>query len=213
LKEVIREEILDPLGFDLMGYGVPREREDDVAVNFVTGRQMPFPVALMTRRALGLTWEQATRLSNSPRFYRRIIPSANVIGTPNEASRLFELLLRGGELDGKRILQAHTLRRACMETAYMELDRVLMFPVRYGQGLILGAPRISPFGPGLGRAFGHIGFMNVFCYADPDRDIAVSLMTTGKILFDTHLPSLVDVLWKISRHCRPIPALEPSASR
>ncbi|MCC6525761.1 MAG: beta-lactamase family protein [Polyangiaceae bacterium] len=204
LEEVLRREILDPLGFDLMGYGVPREREDDVAVNYVTGRKMPLPVAFMTRRALGLTWEQATRLSNDPRFYRRVIPSANVIGTANEASRFFELLLRGGELDGKRILAARTLERARVETAYLEPDRVLVWPVRYGQGLILGAPLVSPFGPGLGRAFGHIGFMNVFCYADPERDIAVSLMTTGKILFDTHLPYLVAVLWRIARHCEPL---------
>jgi CubicO group peptidase (beta-lactamase class C family) len=206
MQEVIRKEILDPLGFDLMGYGVPREREHEVAVNYVTGRPMPLPVAFLARRALGLTWEQATRLSNDPRFYRRVIPSANVIGTANEASRFFELLLRGGELDGKRVLEARTIAAARAETAYMELDRVLLWPVRYGQGLMLGAPRISPFGPGLSRAFGHIGFMNVFCYADPERDLAVSLMTTGKLLFDTHLPFLVDVLWKIARHCGPVPA-------
>lgn len=204
MQQVIREELLDPLGFELMGYGVPRDREGDVAANYVTGREMPLPVAYMTRRALGLTWEQATRLSNDPRFYRRIIPSANVIGTANEASRFFELLLRGGALDGRRVLDPRTIERARVETAYMELDRVLMWPVRYGQGLILGAPLISPFGPGLGDAFGHVGFMNVFCYADPERELAVSLMTTGKILFDTHLPYLVDVLWKIARACRPV---------
>jgi hypothetical protein len=69
LQAVIRQEILDPLGFDLMGYGVPREREADVAENHVTGRKMPLPIELLTKRALGLTWEQATRLSNDPRFY------------------------------------------------------------------------------------------------------------------------------------------------
>jgi CubicO group peptidase (beta-lactamase class C family) len=206
VHEVIRRELLDPLGFDLMGYGVPPARERDVAVNYVTGSPMPLPIAFLTRRALGLTWAQATALSNDPRFYRRVIPSANVFGTANEASRFFELLLRGGELGGTRVMEAHTLRAACSETAYLELDRVLMWPVRYGQGLILGAPLISPFGPGLGSAFGHIGFMNIFCYADPERDLAVALMTTGKLLFDTHLPFLVDVLGKIARHCGPVRA-------
>ncbi len=206
LQEVIRAEILDPLGFDLMGYGVPRDREPDVAVNYVTGRAMPLPINMLTSRALGLTWAEGTNLSNDPRFYREILPSANVIGTADEASRFFEMLLRGGVLDGKRVLEERTLHAACVETAYMELDRVLLFPVRYGQGLMLGAPLISPFGLGLGRAFGHLGFMNVFCYADPERDIAVSLMTTGKILFDTHLPALVQVLWRIARDCAPVPA-------
>ncbi|HEY3354104.1 MAG TPA: serine hydrolase domain-containing protein [Polyangia bacterium] len=208
LQEVIRGEILDPLGFELMGYGVPPARERDVAVNYVTGSAMPFPLTWITRRALGLTWAQATDLSNDPRFYRRIIPSANVFGTANEASRFFELLLRGGELDGKRVMEARTLRAARVETAYLEPDRVLVWPVRYGQGLMLGAPLISPFGPGLGSAFGHIGFMNIFCYADPERDLAVALMTSGKLLFDTHLPALVNVLWQIARHCRPVRAKE-----
>lgn len=205
VHEVLRAELLDPLGFDLMGYGVPRAREADVAVNWVTGRPMPLPVAYLTRRALGLTWEQATRLSNDPRFFRRVIPSANVIGTPNEAGRFFELLLRGGVLDGTRVLEARTIARALRPTAYLEPDRVLVWPVRYGEGLMLGAPRVSPFGPGLAQAFGHIGFMNVLCYADPERDISVALMTTGKVLFDTHLPALVGVLGRIARRCAPCP--------
>lgn len=205
LQEVIRAEILDPLGFDLMGYGVPRDREPDVAVNYVTGRAMPLPINMLTSRALGVRPRARTSPTN-PRFYREILPSANVIGTADEASRFFEMLLRGGVLDGKRVLEERTLHAACVETAYMELDRVLLFPVRYGQGLMLGAPLISPFGLGLGRTFGHLGFMNVFCYADPERDIAVSLMTTGKILFDTHLPALVQVLWRIARDCAPVPA-------
>jgi CubicO group peptidase (beta-lactamase class C family) len=199
MQQVIRAEILDPLGFDLMGYGVPRDREASVALNHVTGRPMPAPVAYMTRRALGLTWAQATALSNDPRFYRRVIPSANVIGTANEASRFFELLLRGGALDGKRVMEARTLAAAQRESAYLELDRVMMWPVRYGQGLILGSRVASPFGPATPRAFGHLGFMNVFCWADPDRDLAVALMTTGKLLFDTHLPAVADLIVRIGR--------------
>jgi CubicO group peptidase (beta-lactamase class C family) len=47
-------------------------------------------------------------------------------------------------------------------------------------GFILGARFASPYGIGTTRAFGHLGFTNVFVYADPSRDLAVALMTSGK---------------------------------
>ncbi len=52
-----------------------------------------------------------------------------------------------------------------------------------------------------GQAFGHIGFSNILCWADPKRDISVSLLTTGKSVVGTHLPSLAKVLYQISKQC------------
>ena len=40
----------------------------------------------------------------------------------------------------------------------------------------LGAER----GLNTAQAFGHLGFTNVLCWADPARDIAAALLTTGK---------------------------------
>ena len=37
-------------------------------------------------------------------------------------------------------------------------------------------------GPHSRRAFGHLGLINKLCWADPDREIAVALLTSG-ILF------------------------------
>ena len=34
------------------------------------------------------------------------------------------------------------------------------------------------YGPMTGSAYGHLGFMNILGWADPDRDIAVSLLVT-----------------------------------
>ena len=53
-------------------------------------------------------------------------------------------------------------------------------PIRYSMGFILGAHVASPYGLRTSRAFGHLGFTNVFVYADPARDVAVALMTSGK---------------------------------
>jgi CubicO group peptidase (beta-lactamase class C family) len=62
----------------------------------------------------------------------------------------------------------------------MELDFTLIAPLRYGLGFMLGHEGIGPFGYDNPLAFGHIGLSNTFSWADPERDIAVALVTTGK---------------------------------
>jgi CubicO group peptidase (beta-lactamase class C family) len=66
------------------------------------------------------------------------------------------------------------------EQTFFELDLTMGAPIRYSMGFILGARIASPYGIGTPRAFGHLGFTNVFVDADPTRDIAVALMTSGK---------------------------------
>jgi hypothetical protein len=57
------------------------------------------------------------------------------------------------------------------------------------------------YGPDTKQAFGHIGLMNIFCWADPQREIAVSLLTTGKSLLGGHIFSIVRLLKSISAGC------------
>ena len=53
-------------------------------------------------------------------------------------------------------------------------------PVRYSMGFMLGGDYLSFYGMGTPRAYGHLGFTNVLAYADPERDISVAFMNTGK---------------------------------
>ena len=57
------------------------------------------------------------------------------------------------------------------------------------------------YGPQTGQAFGHLGLSNIFCWADPQRDISVSILNTGKSIVGTHLPALIRLLFSISRAC------------
>jgi CubicO group peptidase (beta-lactamase class C family) len=180
VRRVLREEILGPLGFATFDYGVPAARIGDVAVNAFTGLPSFPPQSWALQRSLGMSAREATAVSNDPRFLTAIVPSGNVIGTANEASRFFQLLLDEGELDGVRVFARRTVRRAVREQSYLEIDSFLGLPVRYGMGFMLGAERFTPYGPHSPRAFGHIGFTNVLAWADPDRDISVGLMTSGK---------------------------------
>jgi CubicO group peptidase (beta-lactamase class C family) len=64
--------------------------------------------------------------------------------------------------------------------------------------MMLGGNPVGLFGPMTGHAFGHLGFSNIFCWADPERDISVSLLTSGKPIVGPHLPALARLLASIS---------------
>lgn len=180
IRSYWRSEVLDPLGFEHLSYGVPEASVGEVAENVFTGPPTIPLYATILKKAFGVGIREACDLSNDPRFLTAVVPAGNIIGTANEAGRFFELLLRGGELDGKRIFGRRTVQRAIMEQTFLEVDSTIGLPVRYGMGFMLGSKWMSFWGHDTPRAFGHVGFTSVSVYADPDRDISVALMTTGK---------------------------------
>lgn len=180
LRDVMRDELLAPLGFDGFQFGVPAARLPEVAVNAFTGPPVLPPLAPLLRRALSVDFLEAVRMSNDPRFLTAVVPAGNIVATANEASRFMQLLLDGGVQDGVRVFEARTIERAIAEQTYLEVDLTLGAPIRYSMGFMLGSRLASVYGLRTQRAFGHVGFTNVFVYADPSRDLAVALMTSGK---------------------------------
>jgi CubicO group peptidase (beta-lactamase class C family) len=202
IRNVLRDEVLAPLAFRTFGYGVPAERVLDVAHNAFTGLPAFPPQSWALERALGVGVREATELSNDPRFLTAIVPSGNIIGTAEEASRFFQLLLEGGALGGVRVFSDRTVRRAVREQSYLEIDSFIGMPIRYAMGFMLGGEHFSPYGSGTPRAFGHIGFTNTMAWADPDRDISVGLMTSGKPFITPGQIAWLNVSRTISLRCR-----------
>jgi CubicO group peptidase (beta-lactamase class C family) len=58
---------------------------------------------------------------------------------------------------------------------------------------------VGMYGQQTSEAFGHLGFISIYCWADPARDISVSMLTTGKPLISPHLPPLFNLLGTINR--------------
>jgi len=199
LRDVMRDEVLAPLKFDAFNFGVPAERIREVAINAFTGPPVVPPLSLLLRRLLSVDFVEAVRVSNDPRFLTSVVPAGNIIATANEASRFMQLLLDGGTLDGVRVFETRTIQRAIAEQTYLELDLTLGVPIRYSMGFMLGGRFASLFGLRTQRAFGHVGFTNVFVYADPSRDIAVSLMTSGKPALSPGLARTLLVMQTIAR--------------
>jgi CubicO group peptidase (beta-lactamase class C family) len=205
IRTLLDEEVRRPLGFRWLGYGVEPADLPELVSNYVTGPPLLPPLAMLFRRALGVDFQEAVAISNDPRFLLGIIPSGNVVATANEMSRFFQLLLDGGVLDGVRVFEDRTIRRATVEHSYLELDLTLGLPFRYGMGFMLGGDWLSPYGPYTPHAFGHVGLTNIVCWADPERRVAAALLTSGKPVLYPELYYLFELLRQIGLACPPVP--------
>ncbi|PIE42629.1 MAG: serine hydrolase [Gammaproteobacteria bacterium] len=204
IREYMRKQVQEPLGFKYFNYGASPEDYPSIARNYFTGLPLVFPLDYALERILGVPLETALELSNDPRFYDQVIPAGNIVATADECSRFFQCLLNGGELDGKRIFQPVTIERAIREVNRASIDKTLFLPMRYSAGMMLGNKGWGTFGPATPYAYGHLGLTNNFCWADPQRAISVSLLTSGNPVIGTHLPRLGMLLGTISRRCHKV---------
>jgi len=165
------------------------------------------PTILLTG-FLGAHPDDAVAMTNDPRFYRAVIPSANLFGTAEEVSRFYQMLLNHGQWQGKQILDPLTVHRATRSLGKFALDKTLKLPMRYSAGFMLGGSPVGIYGMDTQYAYGHVGYANIVCWADPQRDIAVGLMNTGKLAVGPHLKALPALLHAISAQCQPVVDME-----
>ena len=181
IREILATEILDPLGFRWTNYGVAQADVHLVAPSHVTGKPLPAPIAAGLKMALGGSMTQIIPFSNTPMFLTSVVPSSSTVSTADELSRFAEILCRGGELDGVRVLRQETLRAATRECRRLRPDVATgLTPIRWGTGFMLGSRRFGPFGKDAAAAFGHTGLTNIAIWADPSRRLSVGLVSSGK---------------------------------
>jgi CubicO group peptidase (beta-lactamase class C family) len=180
IRDVLTEEIGDPLGFRWTNYGVAEPDLEAIATDYLTGPRTLPPMSTLLTRALGVPLDELIESANDPRFLTGIVPAANVVTNANELSRLYETMRRGGELDGVRVMKRETLATALEQQSHLEIDLSLGFPTRFSYGLMLGARVLSLYGRDTQHAFGHLGFTNILSWADPERALACAVLTNGK---------------------------------
>lgn len=201
IRSVLRTEIAEPLGCRWLGYGVGPDEVDLVARSYFTGLPVPALVSGQFRRVIGLDFPEIADVANDPRFLTGVIPAGNVVTTANELSLFYQVLLDGGATGGVRIFAPDTVRVATDEAVAGEIDRTLLAPIRYALGFMLGGSTVSLFGPGTPHAFGHLGFTNVLSWADPEREVAAALMTSGKPFVYPQLHHLLEIPRRIGLAC------------
>jgi len=190
IQAYLDEKIRKPMSMNYFTYGISPEKKAVMATNYATGPKPLFPITLVIKRALGADMDTVEQTINSPEWYNTVVPAGNLVGTAEEVSRFYQMMLNEGEWEGKRICKSATIKRAIQEYGALQFDRTLMIPMRYSAGLMLGGERIGLWGKNSSTAFGHIGLLNKLCWADPARDISVSLLTSGIPIIAHHIPAL-----------------------
>lgn len=193
IRSFLTSRIREPLKMKYFNYGVPPELLDRVAVDAFTGPTPTWPAKNLVQVAFGASMRELVELGNDPRFRTGVAPAANLIATPEEISRFFETLLCGGTYEDTRVFDQRTVARAIEPQVTGQVDRVLMMPIPLSMGFMLGGRTFGFYGPRTATSFGHLGFTNVLGWADPDRDISVGFMNTGKPLLSARMLAWLNV--------------------
>lgn len=197
LNELLDETVRKPMGMKYFTYGLAPEHEP--AINVATGLPSPL-LDRFLEHAVGTDLNTVVDISNAEPFRNTIIPAGNIFATAEETSRFFQMLLNHGEYQGKQIFAPETVARATARTGKgQQLDRSLFLPMEFSAGFMLGAPLLSIYGPGTTEAFGHLGFISIYAWADRKRELAGALLTTGKGLLGAHIPYLLSLQMRINR--------------
>jgi CubicO group peptidase (beta-lactamase class C family) len=124
----------------------------------------------------------------------------------DDLGRVFEMLLNGGVWEGQRVLSQASVAAATRPVSRTKIDRTIMLPMRYSPAFMMGEKPVGLYGPNCGQAFGHLGFLNLLGWADPQRDISATFLNTGKSMAITGVAKLYRVLTAINKECVPVVA-------
>jgi CubicO group peptidase (beta-lactamase class C family) len=200
IKQYWRKHFKEPMGFEVFDYGGDAKTMERMAQDSVTGMKVLWPLSRVVEGVLGANLDDAMAVVNDPRFFAQPISAANMVATAEEVSRFYQMLLEDGNYQGKQLLDPLTVHRLTWETGPHRFDGMLKLPLRYTPGMMLGGKPLGLFGWNAGNAFGHPGLVNTLTWADPDRDIAVALLTTGKPVMAGNLPALFKLLLAITNN-------------
>ncbi|MBE9548359.1 MAG: beta-lactamase family protein [Proteobacteria bacterium] len=201
IEEYLKEKFARPMGMKYFTFGLDKKYQDEVAINYVTGMRNGRIIDGILKKALGVSPEEAAELSNDESFYTAVIPSVNLFSTAEEVNRFYQMLLDRGEYQGQEILKPTTIKIATREASSLKFDASLKLPIRFSPGFMLGGKPVGMYGLNTHHAYGHIGFSNILCWADPERDISVSILNTGKPILGNHLLALMKAVHTISSQC------------
>lgn len=201
LREALKTWIADPLQCRLLTYGLAENLRPQPAPSKLTGPRPFWPLGLFFKRVLGVPFETAVDISNTGEFLSAVVPSGNIFATADDACRVYQMLLNGGEFEGVRVFQPETIAEAVRPLGRRKLDGMLGVPLRFSAGFMLGDAPFGLYGQTCSQAYGHLGFMNVMCWADPQREISVALLNSGKSFAPRGVYRLARVLRTINRVC------------
>lgn len=201
LNDVLHNDFATPMKLAHFSYGLPPGEHAHAAQNAFTGPRLLPPVGAIVKRILGAPFEDVADISNDPCFLSAVIPAGNLYASGDDICDFFQMMLNGGTLHGQRIFQPETIARAIQPIGRIRPDSSLFVPVRFSAGMVMGEWPFGLYGRNCPEAYGHLGFINIICWADPARQISVALLNTGKHMAADGILALARLQAAISRHC------------
>ena len=201
LPELMQEWIAAPLGCTHLTYGVAPALRAQVPDNIGTGRKPFWPITKFIENIVGVPFEQAVAASNTDIFLSSVVPAGNIYASADDVSRVFQMLLNGGEFNGVRVFKSETVADAIRPFGNIQFDGTMLMPIRFSAGFMLGESPVGLFGPMTRSAFGHLGFISVLGWADPKRDISVALLNNGKTFSPIGMARWAQLINSIACHC------------
>lgn len=192
--EVLNERILKPLGLTDLSYGSPPS--EPVAEAAATGVTLPWPLANVLPAPDPV---QLAARTHTESFLQLRAPVGNAVGNAQTLASFYQWMLDEASDRGPGLLPARALRRAMASERRVSAPPLPLLPLRYGLGLMLGSG-LSLFGQKSERAFGHAGFSCVVGYADPEREMSLALLTSGRSAEQQGSKAWLDVLWTVAAH-------------
>lgn len=176
IKDVIREEIGEPLGIAGELYvGIPAGVEERLATLEIlqAGEGMLIPDDADFYKAMP---KPMWPLFNTMPFREACLPSGNGHFTARALAKMYAALANGGEVEGVRLVSPGRIA-AMQRVMTRDIDIVLGMPMTKGIGLFMGGEAEGIHGP-MGRrrtAFGHPGAGGSVAFADPEAGLAIAV--------------------------------------
>lgn len=179
-RQVLREELFEPLGMRDTYLGMPASMASRVAPVVCRDRR-PGLFEPMFLEAMSLMINEETE-----------IPAGGAVSTAPDVHRFAEMLRAGGTLNGVRILSPATVEMVCINQTGNEPNSLLAytedmrgwepFPANLGLGFFLRGDGIHPTPFGLlasPSTFGGFGAGCSVFWVDPERDLTYAFLSSG----------------------------------
>jgi CubicO group peptidase (beta-lactamase class C family) len=169
----VRREILEPLGMNDSWIGMPADVFADSNSRIVhTFDSTSTPPSLQP-------W-------HDERHVVACSPGGNGRGPIRELGRFYEMLLAGGQLDGRRILSAPTVEALTARHRVGLLDHTFQHVMDWGLGFIPNSAYTGDtdlpyhYGPYASmRTFGHGGYRSTLAFCDPEIGLVLTAAFNG----------------------------------
>ena len=171
-REVIRSEVLEPLGLaDDLFVGLPKHQHDRMTFLYEPDAKAANGLRLR-EESTSVVWQEAG------------VPGGGAYGTARGMVALYQMMLQGGTLNGVQFLSPRTLAYAIRNYTADRVDAFMGIPMHRGLGPHLRGTSIGIRGLGTlanPETFGHGGVGTSYCWADPQSGFSFAYITNSRV--------------------------------